>query len=715
MGSSDTTNRLTKDATLRSCRELILKWARVNFSTFMTSLDERLFELADKSDNNEDQTRFFQARDEFKRQQNFLQRQYLQHMSTAFDQYRGMKNTASDYSHELIKNYDSDSEIAQPLSLVDNSELEEKIAIGSMSRKTSADCSEHLYALNQRFSALSSGKKITDLGNPIAPAVFAEAMQASVRTVNIDDRTKILIYKIFESSFMAKIKKLYELLNHDFTKRGVLPNLSHYIKKSESVKAPIAEQLPKELQGQVNKTSIDNQVNLFETIRQLQQQLRPQNTAQARQANRITPEHIIASIQQLQEKAGAVLHTLTTPQEVSESDYRSITHQAVEEAKKDAEVDTDVIEIVGLLFEYMLNDEQLPDSVKALLSYLHTPFLKIALQDKDFFDHPEHPARQLLNSLVAAGERWVEPFGKHKSDVFNQIKATVSRLLSEFDNDVRLFSELAFEFNQYLRQHSRRIRLAEKRAKQAAEGENKLKEIRLKVDGYLKQKVGDQTLPPPINTLLFEPWANFLSFNLLRFGSRSEQWRRAAETADDILWYWRSAGSQDAHSKSRAQDLMQSLPKVLQAGFDTVGYDSSQAILLLKALFEQQPPPAAKEAQDPIAANIDEVDISKHAETAIRNDELQLTLKKTKFGTWFEFDANTKTPKRYKLSWANTNTLHFMFVNRMGQQVAVIQGDQLADDIRNGKVKILSTLEDKPFFEKAMERVLEQLRDKDKP
>ncbi|MFO1388905.1 hypothetical protein [Cellvibrio sp.] len=28
----------------------------------------------------------------------------------------------------------------------------------------------------------------------------------------------------------------------------------------------------------------------------------------------------------------------------------------------------------GMLFEYMLSDEHLPDSVKALLSYLHTPF-----------------------------------------------------------------------------------------------------------------------------------------------------------------------------------------------------------------------------------------------------------------------------------------------------------------------------------------------------
>ena len=74
--------------------------------------------------------------------------------------------------------------------------------------------------------------------------------------------------------------------------------------------------------------------------------------------------------------------------------------------------------------------------------------------------HPQHPARLLLNALVAAGERWVEPEGKSKSDVFAQMKAVVKRILDDFDDDLGLFSQLAFEFNHYLRQHVRRVRLA---------------------------------------------------------------------------------------------------------------------------------------------------------------------------------------------------------------------------------------------------------------
>ena len=108
------------------------------------------------------------------------------------------------------------------------------------------------------------------------------------------------------------------------------------------------------------------------------------------------------------------------------------------------------------------------------------------------------------------------------------------------------------------------------------------------------------------------------------------------------------------------------------------------------------------------------MDISKHVEQATQNDPLLMKLKTMEFGTWFEFAANSENPQRVKLAWSNTGTMHFMFVNRMGQQVAVKTGEQLATAIRAGSIKILTTLEQKPFFEKAMERVLEQLKQREK-
>lgn len=705
---------LEKERILLAGRELIHKWVKVHFHGYLDTLDERLFKLADRADNNADQTRYFQGRDEIGRAQKQIQQNFLKHVYRAFDNYREHRPTSSDYSLDALQQVPAQPIHEEDLSLVDKTELEEELAIGSMSHKASVDCSETLYVLNQRLSVLSGGKKLSEHDNPVAPGVFAEATQYGMTDLTLDARTKLIIYKVFESAFMNKLPKLYGVLNHYLESEGVLPNLAFAIKKNR------VDELPEELQGQESDASMANQIDLFEAIQLLQAKLRPrQGVSQLQNTLSVPAAQLIAGIQQLQRDAGTLLSSLESPQAVADSNTSKLILQAEKEARDSEEVDAAVVEIVGLLFEYMLNDQQLPDSVKALLSYLHTPFLKIALIDKDFFNHPEHPARQLLNSLVAAGERWVEPVGKHKSDVFQQIKAVVERLLKEFDNDVRLFSELAFEFNRYLRQHARRIRLAEKRAMQAAKGENKLKEIRLKVEGYLKKKVGTIELAPSIKTLLFEPWANFLAFNLLRFGSRSDQWREASQAVDDILWYSQPHDVQsDVHARRRIQELQQTLPALLQAGFDTVGYDGTQSQRMLNALQDQQKATPFTDRRKaaptaPAPANIDEVDISQQTEAAVQKDNLLKQLKQTEFGTWFVFDADTESPRRVKLAWSNANTLHFMFVNRMGQQVAVKTGEQLAADMRSGKIKKLQVLEEKPFFEKAMERVLEQLRQKD--
>jgi hypothetical protein len=412
-------------------------------------------------------------------------------------------------------------------------------------------------------------------------------------------------------------------------------------------------------------------------------------------------------LQPLQSQSARTLEEAKTAQAVLDTDYDALPQQIQRETRSAEPVDAEVIEIVGLLFEYMLNDEQLPDSVKALLSYLHTPFLKVALLDKAFFNSPQHPARQLLNALVAAGERWVEPEGKHKSDVYQHMKVVVQRILNEYDNDVRLFSQLAFDFNHYLRQHARRVRLAEQRAQQAARGEDKLKEIRLRVERYLQQKIGGDNLPAPVRTLLFEPWANFLAFNLLRFGSNSEHWQAAAQVVDDLLAYLHPQGIDE----QQLWKLRDTLDERLGHGFQTVGYEADAGQVLLDALHQAHRERAllGTGTTQQRAADID-APIASPAEIAA--DPILEKLSKLEFGTWFVFlaDRPRKEQLQAKLAWSNSRTQHYMFVNRLGQQTAIKTGAELAADIRAGRTRIQQQQAQAPFFERALERIAEQLR-----
>ncbi len=54
--------------------------------------------------------------------------------------------------------------------------------------------------------------------------------------------------------------------------------------------------------------------------------------------------------------------------------------------------DEDVINLIAMLFECILDDRNLPDSLKALIGRLQIPMLKVAVLDKSFFQ-PQQPSR----------------------------------------------------------------------------------------------------------------------------------------------------------------------------------------------------------------------------------------------------------------------------------------------------------------------------------
>lgn len=674
---------------LLSCKALIFKWTSVHFKGYLEKLDQQLLRMAEKAGSNQEESRLAQSRQELQ-QRRGLEKQLLGHMRDAFDAFLHHRATASDIAQ-------ADTE----LKLVDHDELEQSIAIGAMTRRANADFAEALYTLNQRLSVLGGGARIEDLGNPVAPAVFAEGLQQTVASLTLDTPSKLVVYKVYDSVVMSKLDKLYQLLNHHLKTQGVLPHLRYHLRKEA------AQPLPQEFAAQDSAESLAKQADLMRLVQQLQQRRGVPPPA----GIALPAQYVVGQLQPLQLQTAQVLSAAQTQSAVLASDYATLPQRIHEETRN--ALNGDVIEIVGLLFEYMLSDEQLPDSVKALLSYLHTPFLKIALLDQAFFSHPQHPARQLLNSLVAAGERWVEPEGKYRNAVYQQIKLVVQRILEEFESDLRLFTQLTFDFNTFVRQHSRRVQLAEQRAMHAARGEDTLKEIRQRVDNYLGQKLGGMAVPDAVRTLLYEPWANVLAFNLLRFGSESPQWRAAADVVDDVLNYLQPSTWPDQEgAQEHDWHLRSQLEEKLSAGFQTVGYDIDTGSRLLAALHEAHRERRDQPAPQPPRA-IPPADIEAPVGAALEpRDEIVEELATLEFGTWFLFLANRPRKEQWeaKLAWSNPRTQHYMFVNRLGQQVAVKSGAELAADIRAGDTRILHAKATTPFFEKALERIAEQLR-----
>lgn len=412
--------------------------------------------------------------------------------------------------------------------------------------------------------------------------------------------------------------------------------------------------------------------------------------------------------------SGSLIMPAQTVADVSQQMMQQIANENKNGAVDASDMHT--IDLVGMLFEYMLSDDHLPDSVKALLSYLHTPFLKVAFIDKGFFEQPEHPARILLNNLAEAGVRWVSNDGSDQYDIYATIKTTVFRLLQEFKNDVRIFAELLLGFNAYTNNVARRQELMERRALEKAQGEEKLREAKLLVNHEVRSRTDNRDMPSPILLLLLQPWSDYLSFVLLRYGEQSESWRRALNVINDLLWTIEPKTTQQQREKQLK--MQEPLHQLLERGFATIGYEQARGRKLLEAVASLQHMALLSRKAEPAPAPMRSKLESLAAEKAghlsagqqpvsIEEAKLVDNLKMVEFGTWFEFEGG----KRLKVAWYNKKTQHYMLVDQQGRKVLLVASLQLAREMIAGRAKIIAG-STKPFFERALENIYQTLNER---
>ena len=760
---------------LKTCRRMALEFSAKHFPSCLMALEERLFDLADNANNNQEQVRLFEIQKNFKKHQEDLIRYFCGSVGESYIKFK--KNTLDTHTEGEHSQRDS-------LSLLENEKLEESIAISSIALRADNVYAELIWKLNQRYSVLRGGPKVHESSNPSSPIQFCEGLRRALTLMEIDVGAKVLAYKAFDKFFIPKLDSLLEEINDYLAAEGLLPSLeftpdvdrSFIITSSGSAAVTGSDRNAAEsfsptnpaqghsnLQGLVpggTQNSAQYQGNLVNAIRELQNHLAHESLIPGSQggisggASAMPPsfagsgnqagggarsvavyssQQLVGALQNMQAEALSITSaadfaggdfTALNPQGIA-STSSQLTKQLQENSSDDGAVDhTDMhtIDLVGMLFEYMLADDNLPPSVKALLSYLHTPFLKMAFIDKDFFEQSDHPARLLLNNLAEAGTKWVSNDGSSQYEIYPKIKSVVSQILEKFENDVRIFAELLLDFNAYTKKISRRQELMERRALEKVQGEEKLREVKMQVNREVRARTDNKQLPSAVLLLLLQPWSDFLSFSLLRYGERSDSWRDGLELIDDILWSIEPKESNE--DKTRQVDVVESIAEMLEQGFDSIGYDQVKARKLLDALFSLQKLALQSKQAEPAPAQMRDKLESLAAEKAGESPESSLAisdaeskmvenLKLIEFGTWFEFEEG----KRLKVAWYNSKTSHYMLVDQMGKKVAMSSGLDLARGMIAGKVKIIAG-STKPFFERALENILHSLNaraETDKP
>jgi len=738
---------------VQDCRKLVMNNLAEHLSGLFTQVDDTLFDCAEKAENNKVQSLFFDAMRDVRKLRPQIERSYHQRVSQNFADFLDGKLKPKTTQDAL----DTDS-----LTLVQNEEYEESLQVTNMVSKVKARSARTLFALEQRLALLNNGQKLGEDSNPFGPQALAEAFHDALTPHPLPLRIKVILYTLFDRHVMQGLDTLYEMLNQRLINAGILPNLKFTAQRASSPAAPPAKAAaPASETGTVaapatSPVAGSGSASVQGSARAGDRPVHPPADLSApppqdpgellgglaallgerRQQDLDAPlpggTRSIASFAPRTAtstySAGELLQALTRLQQQSASTLaqRLQGPQPVEELKvslqqqleslsslpgqqKLADQEADVIDLVGMLFDFILDDDNLPHACKTALSHLHTPYLKVAVQDKALFTQHHHPARQLLNSMAQAGVLYGGE-GDERG-LLAKIHWAVERVIHDFNGDLQLFDSLLEEFNEYVATLKHKVEIRERRAVEAAKGRDKLLGARQQAVEAIEKCLHNRELPPLLKNFLELTWTDVLVFILLRGGERSGEWQKACDTAEQLAW---SGTPLDENGRVQLGQLRIGLLEELRKGLELLGgYHEDGIRRLLQDIVACQHAVQAKQPQ--LAARL-KPQLQESALGAMLGEDAELAkaprpkgtlsaraqgfvkeLENLEFGVWFEF-VNGDDTQTLKLSWFSPTTRNYMFVDHAGQRVAVKPIGQLAEEMEQGKARLLPRERNAPWW-----------------
>jgi hypothetical protein len=722
-------------------RDKVALQLKQTLQVLFDNADDTLFEMADRATSNAEQNAFFEAMRDLRLKRKSIERTFMQKVFESF-------STLNQYEIGAAPKLDAVS--YDSLSLVQNDELEEAVALDAMVAKVLNRDGIALGHLTARFNTLVS-KKIEDKSNPLGPRPLCEAFLDACRSLGVEIKVKLIILKLFEKYVLTELDQVYAEANQLLVNAGVLPELRSAPARRQPERSSTAAR-PAEPQagpavgaGQVSDEGVQE---VFGVLQDLLSQVRGSSVLPRREypadavpVSSLDLMRILSHLQQHlpQQQGDDYDLRMSLDQLLTRASARSGRVRVV------GQVDDDVINLVSMLFEFILDDRTLPDSLKALIGRMQIPMLKVALLDKTFFSRGSHPARRLLNEIASAALGWVDQDDAQRDSLYHRIEQVVQRLLNDFVDDPSIFSDLLAEFLAYTGDERRRSELLEQRTRDAEEGRAKAELARRQVEEALNQRLLGRTLPEVVVRLLQEAWSKVMLLSCLKHGVESAEWQSALQTMDDLIWSVESHEAPEA--RARLLELVPGLLKSLRDGLASAAFDpfsTSEFFSQLEALHVQafqrfrKPEPVEVVADDGLESSpllldlpgeeeveedatpamvavVEEIVLVSPGETPVQEPEICLAddeealgfVDNLRVGSWVEFQEDEEHKLRCKLAALIKPTGKYIFVNRTGMKVLEKTRMSLAVEFRRKAIRLL---DDALLFDRALESVIGNLR-----
>lgn len=728
----------------------------------LTIVDDELFKRSEKADSSVQQSLYFGAMRHFRVEANALQSSVQWQLAQGYDDFWNSNKkplfSAESKGEGAIGSLEDTS-----FSLVANEVLEEEIAITAMVEKGNNLFQDSLYGLNRRFAFLMGWDDLSLDENPLAPKAICQAFATALKPLSSEISITLLIYKLFDHVVLSSLGDLYVELNTLLVNEGILPSLPKGIKRSASLETGIlnrsgaAGKTPADKDSQVSEENQQAYIEVFQGLQQLLAGWRsqmgiPDSDLPAGPA--VDARTVLSALSLLQAPSTAMAAGAEGLKPYIADQLHKLQPGETGQMGRPEE---DIIDMVALIFDFILEDQHMPDVVKGMIARLQIPVVKVAIIERSFFARKNHPVRLLLNALAQAGTGLGSDQDAVNSPAFKKIEGVVTRILDEFDQNVGLFSDLLDEFMTFMEKDEQRTRVVEERARQTIQSKEQVHLAKRKIAYEIANRLHGKPAPTAVRSFLYNAWKDVLVLAYLRREKQPTEWGMALKVMDKLIW----SVLPPADDTTR-KAVIQTIPKLLHAirvGLEGISMDPAAVTQVIKSLeachlsrlstplgaphaaesFAEHPQLVAADLDDdatieirdpefaqayseiqsnlPDVENISAKDLTRSEDNwgkrKSRHDmvvqgEALFKARDLEIGQWVEFD-NGKTKLKGKLSWKSEVTSTYVFINRKGAIVLEITLSDLARRFQDNNVKVIKDV-GVPLLDRAFNALISQLK-----
>lgn len=567
---------------LAALRDLSLTRLGEALADMLDHQDDALFELANAAGTNSAGQIYFDAMRATRLARQEMEHGFTQTLRAGWNEFMtGKPLGPSEYPP-------ADSLGHIDLELIEQSEMEESIAVGNMAAKAMRSCYQELYDLTARLEHLSGRDDIDPNNHPISPVAVAEAFEGTVEEIDAEFQIKLIILKLFDKFVMVKLRDLYQEANAKLVRNGVLPTIPHNVRKyprppvqtrtEPSANGDNEAQPGQGTSGGGGGPGVGPAVGGWPAPGAGMNRGpgygaglgggsgpgagadiapgggpsgQPGSTGQS-----TINAKLLSALSELQMRAAdssspfdpadLQVQLMALPQQIGGLPDANRTHY------------DRTAKLVSLVFDYIREDDDIPAPVQERISRLQVPVLKLALTHAGFFTDENEPARQLLNEITHASIGMGGDVAPHQDSLSRKIESIVTRILTDYDSDAHIFQELLDEFRAFLHDEETRAEIFEERTRRTTAGRERLEFAKQRVDAWVEHWVSSN-LPEFVADFVRNTWRNTLLITLLKYGEDSDQWNAQVRTLNTLLW-----SINPKRNPAEARRLLTVLPSLLK-------------------------------------------------------------------------------------------------------------------------------------------------------